>query len=109
MTGRRVHRMGDSNTAGGSITTIPQGKVFANNLLVAIDGSRGTSHAPCPLPVIHCANVWVTTQGRSTVYANNISVNCEGDSDTCGHSRASGSPNVFAEDISYGMAIIDST
>ena len=109
MTGKRVHRMGDVNTGGGKIHSIPQGTVFANHLLVSVNGSRGTGHPPCPLPSIHCSNAWVTAQGRSTVYANNISVNCEGDSDTCGHSRASGSPNVFAEDISYGMAIIDST
>jgi len=108
MSGRRVHRLNDSNTAGGSITTIPQGTVFANGLPVSVNGSRGTADASCPLTP-HCSGEWYTAQGRYTVYAQNIRVNCEGDSDSCGHSRASGSPNVFAEDISYGMAIIDST
>ena len=106
---RRIHRMGDINSGKGHIHSIPQGSVFANDLLVSVDGSRGTGHPPCPLPSIHCANAWVTTQGRKTVFAQNISVNCEGDPDSCGHSRIMGSPNVFAEDISYGMAIIDST
>ena len=101
MSGNRVHRMGDVNTGGGKIHSIPQGTVFANNLLVSVDGSIGTGHPPCPLPSIHCHNNWVTAQGRFTVYANNIRVNCEGDSDSCGHSRASGSPNVFAEDINW--------
>lgn len=109
MSGRRVHRMKDSNSAGGSITTIPQGTVFANGLPVSVDGSIGTGHRPCPLPSIHCVNEWVTAQGRFTVYASNIRVNCEGDSDTCGHPRAMGSPNVFAGDVNSGMAIIDST
>jgi hypothetical protein len=93
--------MGDINSGGGALTFIPQGSVYANDLLVAVDGSRGTAHPPCPDVVIHCANVWVTTQGRKTVFAHNISVNCEGDPDSCGHIRIMGSPNVFAEDISY--------
>ena len=101
MSGRPVHRMGDINSGGGALTFIPQGSVYANDLLVAVDGSRGTAHPPCPDVVIHCANVWVTTQGRKTVFAHNISVNCEGDPDSCGHIRIMGSPNVFAEDISY--------
>jgi hypothetical protein len=109
MSGRPVHRMGDINSGKGHIHSIPQGSVFANNLLVAVDGSRGTSHAPCPLPAIHCANAWVTTQGRKTVFAQNISINCESDSDSCGHVRIMGSPNVFAGDVNRDMAIIDST
>ena len=109
MSGRPVHRMGDINSGGGALTFIPQGSVYANDLLVSVDGSRGTAHPPCPYVVIHCAGVWQTTMGRHTVYAHNISVNCEGDPDSCGHIRIMGSPNVFADDISYGIAIIDST
>jgi len=109
MSGRPVHRMGDINSGRGAIHSIPQRNVFANDLLLAVDGSRGTSHAPCPLPPIHCANAWVTTMGRHTVYANNIPVNCEGDPDSCSHTRVMGSHNVYAGDINYGLAIIDST
>ena len=47
--------------------------------------------------------------GRHTVYANNIPVNCEGDPDSCSHVRVMGSHNVYAGDINYGLAIIDST
>ena len=106
---KRVHRMNDWNSAGGTITSIPQGTVYANNLLVAVDGSIGTGHPPCPIPSIHCHSNWDTAEGRNTVFAHNIPVNCEGDSDTCGHPRINGSPNVFADDTSYGFAIIDST
>ena len=97
--GKRVHRLNDSNSAGGSITTIPQGTVYANNLPVSVDGSIGTSASSCPL-IPHCGGEWQTAQGRFTVWANNIRVNCEGDADTCGHPRAMGSPDVFADDPS---------
>lgn len=91
----QIHRLGDTNTAGGSITSIPQGSVFANGLLVCVNGSIGTGHPPCPEPDIHCAGNWVTTGGGPTVFAEGIPVNKQGDADSCGHSRASGSFNVF--------------
>lgn len=109
MSGNRVHRMGDVNTGGGKIHSIPQGTVFANDLLVSVNGSRGTGHPPCPLPSIHCSNAWVTTSGRSTVFVHHIPVNCEHDADSCGHSRSGGSHTVFAADVNRGLAIIDST
>ena len=87
MSGRPVHRMGDVNSGGGALTFIPQGRVYANNLLVSIDGSRGTGHSPCPYIPIHCAGAWMTTLGRKTVFAQNIPVNCEGDPDSCSHTR----------------------
>ena len=89
------HRLTDCNTGGGCITSIPQSTVFANNLLVSVDGSIGTGHPPCPTPVIHCEGVWVTTSGGPTVFVQNIPVNKKGDPDSCGHVRASGSPDVF--------------
>lgn len=91
-----IHRLGDCNNAGGCITNIPQSTVFANNILVSVDGSIGTAHPPCEVPVpIHCAGAWQTTSGGPTVFAENIPVNKTGDGDTCGHARAAGSPNVF--------------
>jgi len=91
----QVHRLGDVNTGGGAITAIPQSTVFANNLLVCVNGSIGTSHPPCPDPSIHCAGAWVTTSGGPTVFAEGIPINKMGDPDSCSHVRASGSPNVF--------------
>ena len=90
-----IHRLGDCNGAGGCITSISQSTVFANNLLVSVDGSIGTSHPPCPEPDIHCQGNWQTTSGGPTVFAENIPINKTGDPDTCSHVRAAGSPNVF--------------
>lgn len=88
------HRLGDCNTAGGCVTNIPQSTVFANSLLVVVNGSIGTSHPPCPV-FPHCFGEWITTSGGPTVFAENIPVNKLGDPDSCGHPRAAGSPDVF--------------
>lgn len=86
-----AHRKNDPNNGGGRITTIPQGSVFANNLLISVNGSIGTGHGNSP----HNSGGWKTSNGSPDVFAENISINRKGDSDTCGHSRATGSPNVF--------------
>ncbi|MEM7213255.1 MAG: hypothetical protein AAF479_15445 [Pseudomonadota bacterium] len=88
--------MTDTNDAGGAITSIPQSSVYANGLLVSVDGAIGTGHPPCPVPAIHCAGNWVTANGSATVFAERIPVNRKTDADSCGHVRAAGSPNVFA-------------
>lgn len=88
-----IHRMGDVNIAGGAIDSIPQSTVFANGLLVAVDGSMGSGHAPFLPP--HLSHQWTTTSGGPTVFAGGIPVNKTGDPDSCGHPRASGSPDVF--------------
>ncbi len=86
-----VHRQGDPNTAGALVLDVAQKTVFANNSLVSVDGSpvadhgRGRHDAP------------FTANGSSTVFIENIPINKRGDADTCGHPRASGSPDVFVE------------
>ena len=88
----KVARMGDLNTGGGIIQTIPQSTVYANGKLISVNGSRGSWHAPG----IHALNAWVTANGSSTVYINNISINDQGDVDSCvTHARVGGSPDVF--------------
>tara|TARA_R100000995_G_C3396907_1_gene83060 strand:- start:281 stop:565 length:285 start_codon:yes stop_codon:yes gene_type:complete len=87
----KVARMGDVNSGGGIIQTIPQSTVFANGKLISVNGSRGSGHAPG----IHALNAWVTSNGSSTVTINNIPVNDEGDPDSCIHVRVDGSTNVF--------------
>lgn len=89
----QLHRLGDANTGGGIITTIPQSTVFANGRLVAVNGSQGTGHAPFVPP--HLDHQWTTTSGGPTVFAEGIPVNKQGDPDSCGHARAAGSPDVF--------------
>lgn len=90
-----AQRMGDANSGGGIITSIPQSRVYINNLLACVDGSQGTSHVGCPDDPIHCAGAWQTSGGSSKVRISGIPANRTGDSDTCGHTRATGSPNVF--------------
>ena len=88
----KVARMGDLNSGGGIILTIPQSTVFANGKLISVDGSRGSGH---PVGPPHALNAWVTSDGASTVTINNIPVNDEGDADDCTHVRVDGSPDVF--------------
>ena len=106
----RVHRVTDCNDANGCVTlTLPNSNVYANNLLIAIDGSFGTSHAPCPLPSPpHCAGNWTTANGGPTVFVHNTPVNSAGDPDTCGHVRVEGSPTVFT-DGNGGGAVYDNS
>ena len=89
-----VHREGDPNNAGGIIINPLTVSVFANGLLVAVIGAAVAAHAPCPYPPSHCAAVVVT--GSPNVFAEGISVTRTGDMDSCKHTRADGSPDVFA-------------
>lgn len=88
-----VHRMNDTNNGGGAITSIPQNTVYANGQLVAVNGSRGTTHTNFRPP--HVAGQWMTANGNPTVTINGIPVNGTGNADTCAHVRAAGSPDVF--------------
>lgn len=87
-------RDGDANSAGGVINSIPQSTVYANGRLIAVDGSIGTGHPPCPIDPTHCAGAWATSGGSGTVSINGIPVNFTGNSDTCGHARVGGSGTV---------------
>jgi uncharacterized Zn-binding protein involved in type VI secretion len=78
----QVHRLGDLNEDGGEITNIPQGNVYANELLISVDGSEVDSDD-------------VTANGSPTVFINGIPVNRLGDEDEDGSPRAEGSGNVF--------------
>lgn len=82
-----VHRLGDANTGGGIVESIPQGTVYANNKLVSIDTSGVSGHS------LHLPTV--TANGSPSVFVNNIPVNRQDDPDACGHGRATGSPDVY--------------
>ncbi len=86
-----VHRLTDPNTDGASIVDVIQKTVFANNLLVSVNGSPVEGHGLPP----HSDPV--TANGSQTVFIENIPVNKRGDADTCGHARETGSPDVFVE------------
>lgn len=85
----QINRLTDPNTAGAPVIAVAQSTVFINNLLGAVDGSpvqgHGTGEHAGPL----------TANGSSNVFFESIPVNRNGDPDTCGHPRATGS-NVWA-------------
>ena len=87
-----AQRNGDSNDGGGVINSIPQSTVFVNSKLVSVNGSIGTGH---PVGPPHSAGTWKTANGSSTVFAEKIAINRTGDADTCEHTRAGGSDDVF--------------
>ena len=87
----KAQRNGDANTGGGVINSIPQSTVFVNSKLVSVNGSKGTGHGIG----IHAANAWDTANGSSPVFAGGIAINRTGDADTCAHTRAGGSDDVF--------------
>lgn len=86
----QVQRLSDLNTANAPILDVVQKTVFANNLLLSVDGSPVQGHGSGK----HSAPV--TNNGDQTVFAEFIPVNRLGDPDTCDHPRAAGSPDVFA-------------
>lgn len=87
-------RQGDANTAGGVVTSgVPTVRV--NGRPVVIPGQRVTPHPCCGHPGCgkHCRAR--TKGGSATVRAGGRPIIRTGaDSDTCGHPRAGGSPNV---------------
>lgn len=90
-----IHRLTDPNTAGGRVThTVRQSTVFANDLLVSVNGSCVTGHFPFVIPHVPTCTP-KTANGSQRVFAEDIPVNRRGDADTCGHPRAAGSPNVY--------------
>lgn len=89
---REVHRIGDPNTAGAEVVSTLQSTVFANNILIAVDGSPVEGHGTGEHASPNTAN------GSQDVYINVIPVNRRNDPDTCGHPRDQGSPNVHVND-----------
>lgn len=89
-----VQRQGDPNGAGGVITG-GVASVRVNGSPVCVVGTGVSSHAPWGRPhPPHAAPV--TTGGIGSVRAGGIPVNVDGDADTCGHARTSGSGDVRA-------------
>jgi hypothetical protein len=87
-----AQRLTDSNNAGGSITnTDGNSTVYANNLLISVNGSIGTGHGKG----IHSGGAWQTSGGSPNVLAHNVPINYTGNTDTCGHPRVGGSGNVY--------------
>lgn len=87
-----VQRQGDSNSAGGAATS-GVASVRVNGRPVVVNGTGVAGHAPWGRP--HPPHASASTKGGSaTVRAGGIPINRTGDTDTCGHPRAGGSPDV---------------
>ena len=89
----QLSRKGDQNNAGGAIMR-GAGTVFANGIPVGLHVSQITPHAPFgrPHPPHNSAT---TTQGSPTVFAEGAPVLRIGSGNSCGHSIAQGSPDVY--------------
>lgn len=86
---RNIQRLTDDDTAPAPVISTLQTTVFAENLLVAVDGSPVQPHGVFP----HSAPV--TANGSPNVFINNIPVNRLGDADSCGHERDDRRSRVF--------------
>lgn len=89
----QLSRKGDQNNAGGAIMR-GAGTVFANGIPVGLHVSQITPHSPFgrPHPPHSAAK---TTQGSPTVFAEGDPVLRVGSGNTCGHSIAQGSSDIF--------------
>jgi uncharacterized Zn-binding protein involved in type VI secretion len=89
-----VQRQGDVNAAGG-VANGGVASVRVNGRSIIVTGCSVTPHPCCGqkgCPPIHCSAT--TSGGSASVRAGGIPVIRTGDSDTCGHARVGGSPNV---------------
>jgi len=88
-----VQRVGDQDSAGGVILN-GDNTVLINGRAAAVRGASVSPHAPCGQPGqnIHCSAKTQIT--NSTVLVNGVPLVLTGDTDTCGHPRAGGSPDV---------------
>ena len=84
-----IQRKGDKNTQGGVIVgTDGNSTVFANNILVSVNGS----------PVNYFPGSTSTDNGSGGVYAHGVKINYQGNADADGNARTGGSGDVFVGD-----------
>ncbi len=89
----QISRQGDANQAGGKIVRGAE-HVFVNGLPVGLHVSKITPHAPWGKPHPPHENA-TTTEGSPSVFVEGVAVLRVGSGNTCGHSIAEGSANVF--------------
>ena len=91
---RAVQRVGDRNSAGGLILR-GDNSVLVNGRPIAVQNSPVSPHPCCGAkgcPPVHCNAQTRTTQGE--ILVNGIPLIRLNDTDTCGHARVGGSPDV---------------
>jgi uncharacterized Zn-binding protein involved in type VI secretion len=82
--------MGDTNQMKGAILN-GASTVFANGKLVGVQGSKISPHNPSSGP----HNNATVTAGSPTVFADGKPIARVGSLNSCGHSMAQGSPDVY--------------
>lgn len=87
----RVVREGDKNDAGGRVIRGNKGFII-DGKPVSVDGSPVSAHKPFKKPHKPDGSP-KTANGTRLFLVDGIPVNTVGDRDTCGHTRAEGSPN----------------
>ena len=85
-----ISRIGDTNEARGAIIS-GASTVFANGILLGLQGSKLSPHGK---DAHKSASV---TNGSPSVYADGLPVARVTSGNSCGHSMAQGSPDVFVE------------
>lgn len=93
-----VQRKGDKNDGTGEATG-GVASVRVNNLPIMIPGEPVTPHPPYGrrgAATLHNDGSQKTAGGVATVRAGGKPVVVTTNTDTCGHARVGGSPNVFA-------------
>lgn len=92
--GRAVQRVGDRNSAGGVILR-GDSTVLVNGRPIAVQNAPVSPHPCCGsrgCPPVHCNAQTVASTG--TVLVNGKPLIILNDTDTCGHPRVGGSPDV---------------
>lgn len=88
----KVQRVGDQNEAGGIILN-GDNTVLVNGRPIALRDAPVSPHRPCKKPPSHCN---ARTQAvNNTVLVNGKPIVLSNDTDTCGHKRSGGSPDVI--------------
>lgn len=88
----KVQRVGDQDEAGGKIIQ-GENSVRVNGKPIAVTNKQITPHLPNRGPKDH-KHARTEASKNTTVKANGKLIVVTGDTDTCGHKRVGGSPNV---------------
>jgi uncharacterized Zn-binding protein involved in type VI secretion len=88
-----VQRVGDKNSAGGAIQQ-GDSTVLVNGKAIAIPNAVVSSHPPYGRGTDPHHHTKTKSSKNSTVTVNGQPIVITGDTDTCGHPRVGGSPDV---------------
>ena len=88
-----VQRVGDQDSAGGKITQ-GDSSVLVNGQAIAIPNQPVTSHPPYGRGTEPHHHAQTRSSKNTTVLVNGKPVLVDGDTDSCGHVRVNGSPDV---------------